>query len=228
MTTPTRRTTQTFVIARTLAAALTLSAVVAQYAASFAYWSEHGEDLVFRTTNFVSFFTIDSNLLAVVALAIGAVLLARGSERDPAWFAVLRASAITYMAVTGIVYNTLLRDVALPQGVTVWWSNEVLHLIAPLYMLVDWLWAPGARRMPWRTVGVIAIFPVAWVIYTMLRGAQTIDPWTGIGWYPYPFLNPENGGYGSVAIYIVIIAITIVLAGTAVVGVWRRRGSRPE
>ena len=225
VTSPTRRASQTFVIARTLMAALTLSAVVAQYAASFAFWSEHGEDLGFRSTNFISFFTIDSNLIAVVALTIGAVLLARGSDRDPSWFAVLRASAITYMAITGIVYNTLLRDVDLPQGVTVWWSNEVLHLVATLYMLVDWLWAPGARRVQWRTVAYIAVFPIIWVTYTMLRGPQAIDPWTGIGWYPYPFLNPLNGGYGSVWVYIAIIAVTIVLVGAAVVAVWRRRGT---
>jgi hypothetical protein len=25
------------------------------------------------------------------------------------------------------------------------------------------------------------------------------------GWYPYPFLDPANGGYGSVAAYIVAI-----------------------
>lgn len=225
MTSTPRRAAQIFVIVRTLVAALTLSAVVAQYTASFAFWSEHGEDLVMRSTNFFSFFTVESNLLAVITLAIGAVLLARGRERDPSWFAVLRAAAITYMAVTGIVYNTLLRDVSLPQGVTVGWSNEVLHLVAPLYMLVDWLWAPGARRMPWRTVAYIVIFPLLWVTYTMLRGRQTVDPLTGIGWYPYPFLNPASGGYGSVWVYIAIIAVTIVLAGAAVVGVWRRRGA---
>lgn len=214
-----------FIVARALAALLTLAAVVAQYAASLAFWQTHGEDIGFRSTNFFSFFTIESNLIAMITLAIGAVLIARRSAVDPGWFAVLRASAITYMIVTGVVYNILLRDIPLSQGVTVWWSNEVLHLIVPIYMVVDWLFAPGARRVQWRTVICVAIFPVVWVAYTMLRGPLAIDSATGLGWYPYPFLHPANGGYGSVAVYIVIIAVTIVAVAAAVVGVWRRNGA---
>lgn len=216
---------KTFIIVRAFMAALTLAAVVAQYTVSVQYWLDHDEDLGLRTANFFSFFTIDSNVLALVTLAMGAVLLARGMRTDSAWFAGLRASAITYMVVTGVVYNTLLRDVALSQGVTVGWSNEVLHLVLPLYMVVDWLFAPGARRVPWRTVAYIAIFPIVWVGYTMVRGAILIDPTTGVAWYPYPFLDPANGGYGSAVVYIVIIAVTIVAVGAGVVAVWRAKGT---
>ena len=174
----------TFIIARALAACLTLAAVVAQYSQSLAFWLAHDDNIGFRTTNFFSFFTIESNLIAMITLAIGAVLLMRGRTIDPQWFAVLRASAITYMVTTGIVYNILLRNETLSQGVTVWWSNEVLHLIVPIYMVVDWLFAPGARRVQWRTVFYVAAFPVVWVAYTMLRGPLAIDPFTGVGWYP--------------------------------------------
>ena len=215
----------TFIIARALAACLTLAAVVAQYSQSLAFWLAHDENIGFRTTNFFSFFTIESNLIAMITLAIGAVLLMRGRTIDPQWFAVLRASAITYMVTTGIVYNILLRNETLSQGVTVWWSNEVLHLIVPIYMVVDWLFAPGARRVQWRTVFYVAAFPVVWVAYTMLRGPLAIDPFTGVGWYPYPFLQPANGGYGSVMVYIVIIAVAIVVVATGVVAVWRRNGA---
>ena len=27
------------------------------------------------------------------------------------------------------------------------------------------------------------------------------------GWYPYPFLDPANGGYGTVAVTVVIVLI---------------------
>ena len=45
---------------------------------------------------------------------------------------------------------------------------------------------------------------MAWTVFTLVRGA--ID-----GWYPYPFLDPANGGYGTVALY--AIAIMALLLG---------------
>ena len=51
----------------------------------------------------------------------------------------------------------------------------------------------------------VQIFPLLYVTYTLIRGAIT-------GWYPYPFLNPENAGsYGGVAAYAVAIAIAIAI-----------------
>ena len=58
----------------------------------------------------------------------------------------LRASVTSYMAVTGIVYNMLLRGVNVSEGSVLPWSNEVLHVVGPLLMVIDWLFAPGRRR----------------------------------------------------------------------------------
>ena len=56
------------------------------------------------------------------------------------------------------------------------------------------------------------------------------------GWYPYPFLDPANGGYGTVALYVVgifvfgvVVATLLRLVGNAlrsrrVVPVCRRYG----
>jgi hypothetical protein len=46
-----------------------------------------------------------------------------------------------------------------------------------------------------------------WIVYTMIRGPIA-------GWYPYPFLDPANGGYGSVA-----VTTLVILAGGAVLSV---------
>ena len=50
------------------------------------------------------------------------------------------------------------------------------------------------------------VYPILWVRLTLLRGA--VD-----GWYPYPFLDPADGGYGMVAI--VVVAITLGFLGLA-------------
>jgi hypothetical protein len=47
-----------------------------------------------------------------------------------------------------------------------------------------------------------------------------------VNWYPYPFLDPTHGGYGSVAGYIVAILIGGALLCLAVAGVHRRIGVR--
>ena len=221
---------------RLAAAALGLAAIVAQLARSIenalAATTEWGQHLPTVAANFLSFFTILSNLLAAIVLIIAAVWALRhrrDDEPEPTWLAVLLVCVSTYMIVTGIVYNTLLRGVELPQGTTVPWSNEVLHVMFPLFLLIDVLVAPRRRALGWRTVAVTAIFPLVWAVYTMIRANLITAPSTGNAWwYPYPFLDPRlvPGGHLGVAGYIVGIAAAIIGVGCFVVWVGRKRGAR--
>lgn len=216
-----------FAVLRAAAAVLTVAAVVAQLVRSLEVWSAAGApDVGTKLVNFFSFFTIQSNILAAVSLAIGAALLVRSRAGDPRRYAVLRACATTYIATTGIVYNLLLRGIELPQGTTVAWSNEVLHVVVPVLVVLDWFFAPGRRRLGWGVVAVIVIYPIVWAAYTMIRGPFVHDALTGAtSWYPYPFLNPDisPNGYLSVAFYVLLIAVVIGAAGTGIVAVSRMR-----
>jgi len=219
-----------FAALRAIVAVLVGAAIGVQLHVSIGYWHDAGvKDVTVNIVNFFSFFTIDSNTLTVAVCAIGAVLLAVRGPRSPGWFEMLRAAAVTYMVVTGIVYNLLLRGIELPQGSTVPWSNEVLHVVAPAYLVVDWLLAPGRRRLGLRAIAYLLIFPVVWVVYTLVRGPHVTDLVAHLPyWYPYPFLNPHtSGGYGSVAVYIVIIAVGIAAVATGVVYASRLGGRSP-
>ena len=183
--------------------------------------------------DFLSFFTIQSNLTSAVVLVIAAIWAwtkGRDAAQESPAIAVALACVTTYMIVTGIVYNTLLRNVELPQGVTVWWSNEVLHVVAPLLLLADLLFAPKRRALTWSTVWIIVIYPIVWVVYTLVRAPMITAPATGAPyWYPYPFLDPNlQGGYLGVAVYVVGIAIAIVGVGLLVIWVGRHRARRRE
>lgn len=218
-----------FIAYRSAGAILTVVAIVVQLQTSLGTWSDQGiQDVGTKLVNFFSFFTIQSNVVTAVTLAIGAVLLARSGATEPRWFGVLRACATTYIVTTGIVYNLLLRGIELPQGTTVPWTNEVLHVVVPIVMLVDWLFAPGRRRLGFGVVGVIVVYPIVWAAYTMIRGPLVQDELTGANWYPYPFLNPDTSenGYLTVALYVLLIAAIIGAAGTGVVAISRirRRG----
>lgn len=211
---------------RFAAVVLALAAILAQFRRSLELWGQLGApDVATRVVNFFSFFTIQSNLIAAASFAIGAVLLVWGGRTDPRWFAVLRACATTYILTTGVVYNLLLRGIELPQGTTVGWANEVLHVVIPVIGVLDWLIAPG-RRLGFGVVGVIVVYPIVWAAYTMIRGPFVRDALTGAtSWYPYPFLNPDTSenGYLSVAFYVLLIALVIAAAGTGVVAISRAR-----
>jgi hypothetical protein len=176
--------------------------------------------------NFFSFFTVLSNVSSVVVLAIAGVrAFVRPRSPEPYWLTVAIACVSTYMVVTGIVYNLLLRGVALPQGTTVPWSNEVLRVVGPVFLLVDLFVSLAPRRLPWKAIVSILVFPVVWIAYTLIRGPLVTNPVTkSPWWYPYPFLDPHVvAGYGGVALYVVGIAVALGAVAALVVAVGRRR-----
>ena len=207
------------------------AAIVAQLVQSVSGAISAGRDVVTIVANFFSFFTILSNAASAIVLATAAIwYFSRGRRAvvEPRWLAFLLAAVTTYMIVTGIVYNVLLRGIALEPGSIVAWSNEILHLVGPLFLLADLFLGPFRRALPWRTVIGIVIFPLLWVGYTLLRASFITNPGTGDPfWYPYPFLNPNSpGGWGSVLVYVVVIAAAIIAAASLVVWVGRRRAER--
>ncbi|MFH8251746.1 Pr6Pr family membrane protein [Microbacterium sp. B2969] len=226
----TRAWAVSWTLARAAMAILTIAAIAAQLVKSVDTARELGRDVATTIANFFSFFTILSNTgTAVVLLWAVAWYLVRGRRVDvePLGLAVALASVSTYMIITGIVYNTLLRTIVLPQGSEpIPWSNEVLHLIGPVFLLADVFVGPLRRALSWRSLWTILAFPIAWVIYTMLRGPLTTNPVSGDPfWYPYPFLDPNSpGGWPSVVVYVVGIAVAIVVVGGFVVWWGRRRG----
>lgn len=201
-----------FGVLRVLAAAAIIVAIVGQFVQS---WSMVPDRLAF-VVNFFSFFTVLSNALTAIVLLVGA-WFAFTRTADPDWYNLVRACAVTYMATTFVVYNLLLREISLDQATTVPWSNEILHVWAPLYLVADWVLAPGRRHVEWRRLWTIAIFPIAWAVYSMIRGAI-------VGWYPYPFLDPDiepGVGYGGVAVYVIAIAAFILLVGSGIIALSR-------
>lgn len=226
-------------LARAVMAIGILAAVVTQLVASVTTSIARDRDVVTTIANFFSFFTILSNTLAAIVLLWAAVwFFARGrtARVEPPTLAVALACVSTYMIITGIVYNSLLRGIELPQGSEpVPWSNEVLHLIGPLFLLLDVFLGPLRRALPWRALWAVVALPIVWVIYTMIRGPLVTNPVTGDPfWYPYPFLNPNNpnlaplSGYPGVLVYVIGIAIAIIAVGAFVVGWGRRRGLSPD
>lgn len=159
---------------------------------------------------YFAYFTIQTNLLDVVVLALGAVLLlARG--RQSAGYSTLRACAAAYAVLTGVVYNLLLRGLPAAPGdfvTTIHWPNEVVHVVGPLYLAIEWV-LHRSQPVPGRSLGALVgagvAYPVVWVLATLVRGSVT-------GWYPYDFLDPGGpAGPTGVAAYVAGISAFIAL-----------------
>lgn len=218
----------TWTALRAAAALLIAAAIVAQAVKTIGGAADAGRDVATTVVNFFSFFTVLSNVGSVFVLGWAVVwfwMRGRDAASEPRGLALALASVTTYMIVTGVVYNTLLRGIELTPGTVVPWSNEVLHVVGPAFLLLDLFLAPRRRCLGWGAIAVVLVFPLVWVAYTLLRGENVVNPVTGEHWwYPYPFLNPHLGGYASVWVYVVGIAVGLAVVAAGVVWVGRRRG----
>jgi hypothetical protein len=171
----------------------------------------------FNPTRFFAYFTIQSNMIGVAAFAW--LLLDRDRPRTRG-LELLRGAAAVYLTVTFIVVIVLLSDVDVQLNLV--WVDIVLHKIFPLIVVADWLVDPPDVAIGRRDALLWLVYPILWAIATVVRGA--ID-----NWYPYPFLDPANGGYAQVVI--VIVAITLAFVALALVfaatGNARRRQAGP-
>jgi hypothetical protein len=150
--------------------------------------------------------------VAVLLIGAAAWRAARSSAMGLA-----RGGAVVYLTITFVVFALLLSgtdvDTAIP------WVDTVLHNIFPLAVIVDWLIDPPVARLTLRQSLVWLVYPLIWVGYTLARSPIA-------GWYPYPFLNPANGGYASVAAYVVAILVFGLLLCAIVVTIGSALGSR--
>jgi hypothetical protein len=143
----------------------------------------------FNPVNFFSFFTIENNILVFVVLLLSAIAVAMGKNSK---LDALRSATTVYILIVGIGFSVLLAGI---EGITltaVQWDNAVLHYIMPVALLVDFLLDRPKRKLLFKQSLVWLLFPIIYVAYSLTRGAL-------VGWYPYPFLNPDTKGYGAVA-----------------------------
>ncbi|MEV5719257.1 Pr6Pr family membrane protein [Amycolatopsis mediterranei] len=147
-----------------------------------------------RVANLLCFFTIDSNLLVVGTSVLVALGRARGRL-----FTVLWLDALTGIIVTGIVYQVALAGLYDLHGLSLF-SDTMLHKVTPILFVLGWLLAGPRGALTWRTVWWSLLYPLAWLAFTLPRGAIT-------GFYPYPFVDAGTLGYGQVTLNCVFIGL---------------------
>jgi hypothetical protein len=199
-----------FTVLRLVRAATALVAIAAIVAQAQTLAAADALNLV----NFLSYFTIQSNLIGIAALGILAI---RPPGPRPVWLEWLRGAATVFLTVTFVVVILLLQNVDV--GLQLAWVDFVLHKLTPVVIVADWLLDPPSVRITPRLALSWLVYPLLWLAYTMVRGPMA-------AWYPYPFLDPANGGYGSVALTVVVILIASAVVCLAFAWVANRLGER--
>lgn len=158
----------------------------------------------FEPFNFFSYFTVESNLFAAAILLLSAFAVQRGERQG--WLDHLRGAAALYMLITGITFSVLLAGIEGAEFTAVPWDNFVLHYLMPIVMAVDWLIDPPAHRIEFRPALAWLAFPILYAVYSLIRGGI-------VGWYPYPFLDPDERGYLGVLVtsaFLIALAIGLI------------------
>ncbi len=156
-----------------------------------------------RIIRVLSFFTIESNLLSGL---VSVQLAIRPAHDGRAWRS-LRLAALLGITITGLVYSTVLAKVHEPNGAAETFVNDLLHYVVPAMMVVGWLAFGPRPRISRTTVLGSLLFPLLWIIYTLIRGAI----WR---WYPYPFLDVATHGYARVAVNAGLVTVVLAVVAT--------------
>ncbi len=167
-------------------------------------------------SNFFSYFTILSNLLVAASLTITSLA---GSSKPARFFSkiTVRSAIALYIFIVGVIYNTVLRNLWKPEG----WqllADNLLHVIIPLLYIIFWILFTPRRTLQWMNILPWLFFPLIYLVYSLIRGATT-------GWYPYPFINADQLGYGKVIINSLFVLAAFMITGALIVG-FNRMGNR--
>jgi hypothetical protein len=165
--------------------------------------------------NIFAYFTIQSNMI----VGVTSLCLALRPERRSTLFRVFRLDGVIMIIVTAIVFHALLAGLV---GVSGWSSvsNQLVHTVVPALAVLGWLVFGPRGLVSWRVVAWSVVYPLLWVLFTLVRGAVT-------HWYPYPFLDVGELGYARVSLTIlgITVAFVALAAGLHWLDGWLARGS---
>jgi hypothetical protein len=182
------------ILAKVLFALLGFSALVTEVATLVA---RHR----FAAGDFFSYFTVESNALAIASLLVSAFAVAAGYRSRALDFC--RGGVALFMTTTLLVFIVLLSGYSSAELTAVPWDNTVLHYIMPIVIIADWLLATRPEPIAYRRAALWLFGPVIYLVYSLIRGPIA-------HWYPYPFMDPSHHGY--VGVFVTSVVIAVVLA----------------
>jgi hypothetical protein len=195
-------------------------ALVGAFGLALQFWllyadmTQNGASPLEATWRYFAYFTILTNTFVTLVMARAAL--------RPESYIGLNAPTVELMAVTSIlfvciVYNVLLASRWDPQG----WqklADVIVHDAVPVIFALFWFLRPHGA-LSWRDAGFAAIWPLAYAVYGLSRGA--IDHF-----YPYFFMDPTAISYVQIAINLAGLVVAFLLGAAALLTLSRALGRR--
>lgn len=172
---------------------------------------------VYRALNVFAFFTIQSNIL----VAVSALLTGLQPDVDTLLRRVLRLTALVAITVTGVVYHAVLAGLV-EMSPAAAFADLLVHTVVPVMAVTGWLVFGPRGRTSWRVVGLSVVFPVLWLVLTLVRG-----PLAG-GFWPYPFVDVDELGWAQVLLNCGLVALLFVGLAAAAHGLDRVLARRSQ
>lgn len=149
----------------------------------------------------IAYFTIQSNILVVLALLYFIFNPEPGRFR-----AILRGCVLLYIIATGLIFHIILVP-ALPEyfaeGLA--FRHHITHTIAPLGFFLDWLLFDHSKQLRYSDARYWLIYPFLYWLFSVIQGIYS-------GMYPYFFFDVQAIGLGATILWLVaLIAIFSVI-----------------
>lgn len=166
---------------------------------------DQGDSFGMAVSYLSQFFTILTNSLVLIMTA----LIALGRDVSP------RITKVITIAIIGVglFYHILLAHLVDNQGLDLL-ADHGVHTFVPLFTAIWWLIL--APKAPFKTtdLGLWIIWPLAYSIYILIRAEFS-------GFYPYPFLNVPEIGWGGLIINVAGLSVAFIVLGLLLTGLGR-------
>lgn len=171
---------------------------------------ENGMTVLQAIGRFFIFFTILSNILIAVSQTI--LLFFPGSKPGRFFSKPTVYCALTlYIFIVGLVYNLVLRNIWQPIGLQKI-ADDLLHVATPLLYLFFWIFYAPKEKLHWKNSLTWLLFPLIYLVYALIRGATE-------GFYPYPFLDLNQLGAGTVTLNVLLMLGAFVAVGLLLIAI---------
>ena len=174
-----------------------------QFSVSLNLLAPRGMDVWQTLSRMFVYFTILTNL---VVAGYYTIRLLQPDSGKGTWLAQpsIGSAIAMYLSLVCVVVHLILRHLQVLTGNALL-ADTILHYVTPILFVVFWIgWVPK-RSLQWRHALWWALYPLAYFVYAMVRGA-------GSGFYPYPFIDVAKLGFRVVAIKSVLISVAFFVA----------------
>ncbi|WP_199286530.1 Pr6Pr family membrane protein [Homoserinimonas hongtaonis] len=182
---------------------------------------------LFSGSHKVLFFTVQSSAIAAGFFAVAAYfMLVRRTADAPA--PRVRGAVTLYLLMTMLISHFVNNDgenpipgilsASSPEDLLSNRSVFLLHYVAPIMVLLDWLLFGPKGVVRYREALLWLIYPLGYILIVMARAVVLPE---ASDLFPYGFLDPVGKGYGGVWAWVGGLAVGVIVLSMLLVAIDR-------